>query len=308
MKVLQLVTTERSFFQEQVAALEARGFDCTTVSVPGPEQERRPADFGRFYAEILRTVRREEFDLVHANYGLTLPFAFAQPTRPVVATLWGSDVMSDIDWLVGLTRRFAPRCDAVICPSQRLSRAYDGDDVVVPFGVDTDRFRPIDRETARERVGWPADDRIVLFPYRTDRSVKNFALAKDVAARVDGPVDLRTLSGVAHEEMPYYYNASDAVLVTSRYESGPMVVKEAAACNVPVVSTDVGFARDVLSGVENSAVCADVAELAAELEAILAAGGRSNAREVVHEALSLDRMGDAIERVYDGVLPRKVHV
>jgi glycosyltransferase involved in cell wall biosynthesis len=307
-KVLQLVTTERSFFQQQVAALETRGYDCTTVSVPGPEQERRPADFARFYAEVLRTVGREEFDLVHANYGLTLPFAFAQPIRPVVATLWGSDVMSDIDWLVGLTRRFALRCDAVICPSERLSEAYGDENVVVPFGVDTDRFRPMDRASARERVGWPADDRIVLFPYRTDRRVKNFELAKDVAARVDGPVDLRTLSGVAHEEMPYYYNASDAVLVTSRYESGPMVVKEAAACNVPVVSTDVGFAREVLSGVENSAVRVDADGLAAALEAILESGGRSNAREAVREELSVDRMGDAIERVYEGVLPRKVHV
>lgn len=316
MKVLQLVTTERSFFREQVSALEERGFDCTTVSVPGPEHERRPVDFGRFYAEILRTVRREEFDLVHANYGLTLPFAFAQPTRPIVATLWGSDVMSDIDWLVGMTERFAPRCDAVIAPSERLSRAYDGEDVVVPFGVDTDRFRPIDRASARERVGWPSDERIVLFPYRTDRPVKNFSLAKEVVARTDGPVDLRTLSGVAHEEMPYYYNASDAVLITSRHESGPMVVKEAAACNVPVVSTDVGFALEVLSDVENSAVCPGAADsaagvdadaLAAELEAVLASDGRSDAREAIREALSVDRMGDSIEQVYDELLTSKVH-
>lgn len=302
MKVLQLVTTERSFFREQLSALESRGVDCTTVSVPGPGNDRRPVDFARFYVRVLRTVRHEEFDLVHANYGLTIPFAFAQPTRPVVATLWGSDVMSDIDWLVEITERTAPRCDAVVAPSERLSRAYHGEDVVVPFGVDTDRFRPVDRVTARERIGWPADDRIVLFPYRTDRPEKNFELAKEVVARVDGPVDLRTLSGAPHEEMPYYYNASDAVLLTSRYESGPMVVKEAAACNVPVVATDVGFVPAVLSGVENSAVCADAAELAAGLQSVLDSDGRSDARSAVRDELSLERMGGSLERVYEDVL------
>ena len=308
MKVLQLVTTERSFFREQVSALEARGVDCTTVSVPGPGNERDPADFARFYGRVLRAVRGEAFDLVHANYGLTVPFALAQPTRPVVATLWGSDVMSDIEWLVALTERTAPRCDAVIAPSERLSRAYPGEDVVVPFGVDTDRFRPIDRATARERVGWTGEDDVVLFPYRTDRPEKNYELAEAVVDRVDADVDLRTLSGVPHEEMPYYYNASDAVLLTSRYESGPMVVKEAAACNVPVVATDVGFVPEVLTDVENSAVCADADELVDGLEAVLASDGRSDAREAVRDELSLDRMGEAIERVYDDVLTPKVHV
>jgi glycosyltransferase involved in cell wall biosynthesis len=305
--VLQLVTTERPFFREQVAALEARGIDCTTVTVPGPGNDRRPSDFARFYARVLRAVQRDDFDLVHANYGLTVPFALAQPTRPVVATLWGSDVMSDLEWLVELTCRTASLCDAVVAPSEQLSAAYPGEDVVVPFGVDTDRFRPIDRETARERVGWPADADVLLFPYSTSRPVKNFELAKDVVARVDGPVDLRTLSGVPHEEMPYYYNASDAVLVTSRHESGPMVVKEAAACNVPVISTPVGFAPTVLADVENAAVASGAADLAAELEAILASDRRTDGRAAVRESLSVDRMGESIERVDDRTLGREIH-
>lgn len=301
MKVLHLVTYPRSFHDMQVRALEDAGIECTVLSVPG-DLGRTPVDYARFYASLLRAVRSEEYDVVHAQYGLMVPFALAQPVRPVVTTLWGSDVLSDIGWLVALTTRTAPCSDAVIAPSEQLSGAYPGDDVVIPFGVDTDMFRPIDRDAARERVGWPADERVVLFPYDPARPVKNYELAKDVIADVDGPVMIRTLSGADYEEMPYYFNASDAVLITSSYEAGPMVVKEAAACNVPVVSTDVGFVSEVLDGVSNSAVSDDPAELVAALEAILASGARSDARETLDDDIRLDRSAERVAGVYSEVL------
>lgn len=305
MKALQLVTTPRPFFRQQVDALEARGVDCTTLAVPGVEHARRPVDFGRFYGRVLDRSLRGEFDIVHANYGLTIPFALAQPVRPVVSTLWGSEVMSDVDWLVSLTERTAPHCDAVITPSEPLSDRYPGDDVVVPFGVDTNRFHPIPQPRARDRVGWPASDRIVLFPYDTDRPVKNFQLAKDVVADVDGPVQLRTVSGVDHAEMPYYYNASDAVLVTSRRESGPMVLKEAVACGVPVVSTDVGFAADVLADVDHSAVRTTQTGLAEALEPALetdsdAAGVADGGAHSTADSMA--RLGADLEAVYTDCL------
>lgn len=301
MKVLQLVTFPRSFHDMQVAALEDAGIDCTILSVPG-DLGRSPVDYARFYASLLRAVHRGEYDIVHAHYGLMVPFALAQPVRPVVATLWGSDVLSDIGWLVDLTRWTAPFSDAVISPSEALSAAYPGEDVVIPFGVDTDMFRPIDRDVARERVGWSSDERIVLFPYDPSRPVKNYELAEEVVAGVDGPVEIRTLSGVDYEEMPYYFNASDAVLITSSYEAGPMVVKEAAACNVPVVSTDVGFVSEVLEGVSNSAVRDDREGLVAALEAVLESDGRSDARETLDDEIRLDRSAERVADVYSEVL------
>lgn len=303
MNVLQIVSAPRPFFDVQVDCLEAFGVDCTTVSVPG-RRGRGVFEYGRFYTELWNTVTRDDFDLVHAHYGMMIPFALAQPKRPVVTTLWGSDVMSDIDWLVELTERTAPRCNAVIAPSTALSEQYAGEDVVIPFGVDVEQFRPMDRETARTRVGWPTDELTVLFPYDASRPVKNFELAKEVVANVDAPVTLRTLSGVAYDEMPTYYNASDAVLITSHYEAGPMVIKEAAACNVPVVSTDVGFASEVLDGVRNATVCDDAEELVSSLEAVLRSDRRSNARETLGDEIcpewSARRLVDVYREVLDG--------
>lgn len=295
LRVLQLVTTERPFFETQVEALEARGVDCEVVAVPSDRGGRGPREYVSF---ALQTLGKglEDFDLVHANYGLTAPSAFAQPTRPVVLTLWGSDVMGP-GWLRRLSLTAARRADAVVAPSDALARELDGiEHDVVPFGVDTDLFRPIDRAEARERVGWD-DGPNVLFPYDPGRPVKNHPLAERVAR--EAGATLRTVSGVAYEEMPYYVNAADALLVTSDREAGPMVVREAAACNVPVVSRDVGFARDTLADVSGSAVADDHGGLVAALEDALDAE-RSDGRSAV-ETLSIDDMGRELVRVYRSV-------
>jgi glycosyltransferase involved in cell wall biosynthesis len=183
-----------------------------------------------------------------------------------------------------------------------MSRELDTAHEVVPFGVDTDQFRPMDRETARERVGWDPDpdERTVLFPYAPDRPVKDFPLAQRVIERVPNAT-LRTVSGVDHDEIPHYMNASDALLVTSERESGPMVVREAAACNLPVVSRDVGFAADVLDGVRNSAIADTETGLATALERVLAAEGRSDGREAVAE-LGVDETARHLAQVYRSVL------
>lgn len=300
MKVLQLVTTPRPFFDDQVQALEDAGIACTTLTVPGEPGERTPADYLRFIRHV-RAEATDGYDIVHANYGLTAPAAFAQPVRPVVVTLWGSDLMGGSRLLTEMSRLAARRADAAVVPARTLSRYLDCPHYHVPFGVDTDLFRPIPRSIARKRVGWEADRNVVLFPYDPNRGVKDFPRAERVVARLQTDATLRTIGGIPHEQMPEYMNASDVVLVTSRRESGPMVIKEAAACNVPVVTTNVGFAQSVLDPVSNSAVCETDGELSEALEAVLASSRRSDGRRSAID-LDPDRVGTRLRNIYESLL------
>ena len=302
MRVLQLYTSTRSFFEDQLRALEAVGVECTPLGVPGefePGSYRSVTDYLRYVPQVLGH-SLDGYDVIHANWGLLGPFALAQPARPVVLTLWGSDVMSDRRWLTELSRFGARHADATVLPSEAMRPALDGngEQFHVPFGVDLDRFRPVDRETARERVGWETDRPVVLFPYDGTRPEKGYDRARRVVERADVDADLRTITGVPHEEMPDYMNASDVLLVASDRESGPMVVKEAAACNLPVVSTDVGFVRRTLSGVSHSYVRTDEAGLAAALEAAVEGPRRSDARAAL-EGLDLETMGERLVDVYE---------
>jgi len=302
MKVLQLATSESPFFAEQVRALEGSGVDCTVVTVPSPPDGRTLASFASFYRRVLQEVRTGNYDLVHANYGLLGPLAFAQPVRPLVLSIWGSEVMGYSARLDAVTRAGIAAADAVVVPSRSIVERVESDTVLVPFGVDTERFRPMNRRAARAELGWDADERVVLFPYDPDRAVKDFPRAERVVDETDAT--LRWISDVPHDRVPVYMNASDAVLVTSKRESGPMVVKEAAACNVPVVSTDVGFASDVLDGVAHSTVADADRRLVAGLRSALDADERANGRERI-DALGLERMADSLRAVYQRELGRR---
>ena len=309
MHALQLVTNVDSrFFNQQVRYLEASGVRTTTLPVPGDRyvsdgevNQRSALDYLRLYPSVLRHSLRD-YDLVHANYGLTAPAAVAQPSLPVVVSLWGSDLMGEFGWMSARVSRFA---DAVVVMSPEMARRLDIECHVIPHGVDLDRFSPIPTDEARTELGWDPDARHVLFPYSPERGVKNYPRAERVAGlarqQVDEPVELHTVTGVSHERMPVYMNAADALLITSRREGSPNSVKEAMACNLPVVSTDVGDVRDRLAGVSPSAVRTSDEGLADALADVLVAGERSDGREAARE-ISVERTNERLRDVYRSVV------
>lgn len=304
MHVLNLTTNENSpIFRQQVRALEEQGIECTSVSIQGTTGVNSPRsllDYLRFYPDVLKHSFRK-YDLVHANYGLTAPFALAQLKLPVVLSLWGSDLYGQYGWTSKLCANY---CDATIVMSERMARDLGQDCYVIPHGVDLDQFAPISQSVAVNQIGWDPNAKHVLFPYSPDRDVKNYPRAERLvdAAReaVDAPVKLQSVWGISHEKMPRYMNAADCLLLTSHHEGSPNVVKEALACNLPVVSVDVGDVRERLSGVEPSVVSDDDTELRTALESILSRGERSNGRQYAKE-ISKNRMGEQLQEIYNVV-------
>jgi glycosyltransferase involved in cell wall biosynthesis len=148
----------------------------------------------------------------------------------------------------------------------------------------------MDPQQARALLGWSEDRRYVLFPGNPEVPVKGFALARDSAAhaaeQAKEPLDLVPLWGVAPNQVPIYMNACQVLLLTSFSEGSPNVVKEAMACNLPVVSVPVGDVADLLSGVEGCAVRPrDVEELSKAIIEAVNRGQRTDGR------IALERKG-----------------
>lgn len=309
MRVLNLVpSVDSRFFEQQVTALEARGVSESTLTVPGSrdytdgEARRRSVfDYLKFVPPVLRH-SFGDYDLIHANFGLTAPPAVIQPRLPLVLSLWGTDLMGEYGWV---SRACARRADAVVVMSPEMRDHLDCECTVIPHGIDLEKFSPRETAVAKADLGWDEDRHHVLFPYPPGREVKNYPLAASVCTaadeRLDVPVELHAITDVPHEEMSTYMNATDALMLTSRREGSPNSVKEALACNTPIVATDVGDVADRLAGVSHSVVGRTEDELVDGLVDVLRAGGRSDGRAAVRE-ISVERTSERLYDVYRDVL------
>jgi glycosyltransferase involved in cell wall biosynthesis len=140
------------------------------------------------------------------------------------------------------------------------------------------------REEARRKLGWSQSELVVLINVGSDPINKGLDVAKEavrIAGEKVGPIRLHVLRGeVAPDLVPLHINASNCVLLASRYEGSPNVVKEAMACNVPVVACSVGDVAKRLRGVFPSKVTSrDPAELGSALAEVLSLNQRSNGRD-----------------------------
>lgn len=310
MKVLNLINARKPFLMDQIQALEERGVECDTICVPGnfsaddSDFTRRSVwDYVKFYPMVLSQVS-SEYDLIHAHYGLTAPFALVQPHRPVVLSLWGRDLFGPAS---GVTRVCAKFSDDIIVRSEEMRDELGFDAHIVERGVDMKKFKPRNQEEAQNEIGWDVKSKHVLFPYSPKREKKNYPLAEDVVQKADehydGDVVLHAVHNNPHDKISTYMNAADVLLMTSRpkSEGSPNTVKEALSCNLPVVSTDVGDVKGLLKGVRNSSVCSGEKELINSLQEVLTSGERSNGREYISD-LTWERTADSILEIYKSLL------
>jgi len=229
---------------------------------------------------IRKQIRRGGYDIVHAHYSLTAFAVSLAGRQRMVVSLAGSDILGS-SVLLPLIRLFCRfRWSKVIVKTEAMKdRLRAGDITVIPNGVDTGLFSPSDRSEARKQLGLPGR-KTVLFVADPSRTEKNFALAQK-AVRLLGRDDavLLPVHGVAHDRMPLYYNAADVLLLTSLWEGSVNSVKEAMACNLAVVSTDVGDVRANVSGLEGYHITTyDAVEIAGKLTQVLDSSVNINAR------------------------------
>lgn len=305
------------FVRREADALRAAGHD---VQIFGFDN----TSYARFLAEAMmlrRVVGALNPDLVHAQFGKFTALLAALSGRPFVITFRGTDINHNTrySWLrsaLGLAASQVAGLFArgIVCVSREIQEKVLAcrwrPSIVVPTGVDLQLFRPMDRAAARQRLGYRPEERIVLFNAGKNPVVKDPELAAAAVCEAKAKlavIRFVVLDGTAQpSDIPLYMNAADVLLVTSRTEGSPTVVQEAMACNLPVVSVDVGDVRERLEGVAGCKVLdtRSPAELGAALAAVLTEGNRSDGRAHAH-SLGIDAIATRLSEFYRRVLPQR---
>jgi teichuronic acid biosynthesis glycosyltransferase TuaC len=265
----------------QAFALEKRGVKIVFFRVVG----KGILGYLKSCLELKRHLSHNSYYVVHAHYGLSGVVASLAGAHPLVVSLMGSDVLGSgwLRWLVKFFVAFVWRTVMVKSEAMAIEVGFHRV-MVVPNGIDFDLFREISTTEAKEKVGFRAPKNI-LWPANPAREVKNYKLAVDSMEMLKrSDCVLQMVYGEKPEAMPFYYNAADVVLITSHWEGSPNVLKEALACNVPVVSTPVGDVDKWLTNTAGCKICAPNAkDIAGGIEFALAFGKRTNGREQIEE-------------------------
>jgi len=294
-----------SFVMQQVQQIRALGHQVDVLHFPG---YRSRLEYLKAAVEVSRRTRRQSYDVVHAHYGVTgLPALFRSAT-PLVISLHGSDAL--VGWHEPLISRIVCRlADATIVASKKIADRIPGD--VIPCGVDLAIFEPKPKPEARQRLNLDSQRKYILFPFNPARSIKRFDLASGAVtklAREGVDIELLTVSKVPNAEMPWYYSAADAMILCSYSEGSSTAVKEALACNLPIVSTNVGDIREIVQGIAGVEVVEQTPDaLSGALKRVLypPAAFAFNSRTAM-ERYSQPKMVEAIVRVYNRVIEQRI--
>jgi len=229
-----------------------------------------PFNYFKAWFQIRKEISWKQADILHAHWGQSAFLAFFSH-KPLVITFHGSDLQGIMGTsghynlrgkvLIMLNKLMARRATRCVAVSQRikdlLPRCCRSAEVI-PMGIDLDSFHPMNKAICKQTLGLDNAIRYVLFVSDPTRPEKRFALAQEAFTSANIPnAELLVISGKPYEKIPLYLNAGDLLLMTSSHEGSPVILKEALACNLPVVAVDVGDAREKLQDIAGCVVCED---------------------------------------------------
>lgn len=309
------------FVEEQARALQLQGCEVVFFGVQG----KGIMGYLRCLPTLMRAIKQHQPDLIHAHYGLSGLLANLQRRVPVVTTYHGSDInkpnilrFSKIAIRLSAHNIFVSQRNVTLALSPnslityRLKKRY----TLLPCGVNlplpwsemqTQRVEQLTlNQWVQEKLN--AGVKHVLFAGAFNNAVKDPELAKaaiNELASEGVEVELIELKGYNRNQVNALMYNCDTLLMTSKTEGSPQVIKEAMVCGCPIVSVDVGDVAERVSGVEGCYVVSsrEPAAIAEALQQALAFHGKTNGREkIIEMGLSNEQVAQRLVAIYESVL------
>lgn len=200
--------------------------------------------------------------------------------------------------------------------------------VVIPTGVDIQIFLPLPKKELRKKYHLSEEDQIITFVGRLEKE-KNLALLLEAfrqikaklknaklvfvgRGREEKPLILKVkelnlddvifVGEIQNDKIPEWLSVANVFAFCSLFEGSPIVIKEALACNLPVVSVDVGDVKEVIRDIEGCYIAKrNPDDLAKKIMMALTEARKINSREKMIQ-YSYDNIGKKTMELYTSLL------
>lgn len=309
------------FIEEQIATLQAFDVYVVRYGIKG----KGILGYLRSLPALKRAIKQHQPDLIHAHYGLSGLLANLQRRVPVITTYHGSDInkpnilrFSKIAMRLSAWNIFVSKRNIAIAkPTNKYTLLPCGVNLPLPWSeMQTQRVGQLTLNQWVQRK-LDKDVKYVLFAGAFDNAVKDPELAKSAIAFynstftnsqlpiANSPIELIELKGYNRDQVNALMYNCHALLLTSKTEGSPQVIKEAMACGCPIVSVDVGDVAERVSGVEGCYVVhsREPAVIAEALKKAIAFDGKTNGRShIIKMGLSNEQVAEQLVGIYNKIL------
>lgn len=281
--------------------------------------------------DLKRKIREFQPDIIHAHFGLSAITAELQSLAPVVTTFHNGETLNKhVNFLTSL---FSLRAKHVVYVAQHIhdlvyfkAKKYS----IIPCGVNMDDCHLIDQVSARKLLGFEDGIKYILFGGGFDNLRKNYAILRDTVERIErapwvsveggercGNIVCLEMKGLSRAECVLRMNACDLFALPSHSEGSPQALKEAMACNCPIIATDMADVRHLLGNLPGHYILRNprptkerwdadeksVDELVALVQEALQFNSRTNGRDRITELhLSNEQVAEQLIEIYKQVL------
>jgi glycosyltransferase involved in cell wall biosynthesis len=297
------------FVIEQVESVKSLGVEFEYYNVQG----HGISGYLKNLTPLKKKIRSYKPDIIHAHYGLSgMLSLLAKGRAPLITTFHGNDINSlhplntlNPNWNKMLSRivHFGDNHSIFVTEdiaNQINAKSFNSD--IIPCQVNLDTFYPVDKGDARKYFKLSILKRYVLFSSSFRTPIKNSPLAKEACLNFDN-LELIELNGYSRHEVNLLLNACDLALITSYNEGSNQFLKEAMACNRPVVSTKVGDTSFIFGNTEGCYITrTEASDVTINIKKALDFGQTTGRNRIIELGLDSETISKRVLEVYKKTL------
>jgi len=271
-------------------------------------------------------IKNERFDIIHAHYGLCgMVSIIACYRMPVVVSFMGTDLhgglIKSFKTFISYTLNKAISFFVQIFATRVIVKSINlyvnlsvskHKAVIIPNGVDLELYFEENKLSSLANLSMNTGiSKILFLGSKTDLN-KNFSLLESsfLQNKLYERAELIAPYPISAAKVSSYIAACDVLVLLSYNEGSPNVIKEAMACNCPIVSTDVGDVKWLVGDTAGCYICdytpSDVAEKIKYALDFASSIGRTNGRDRILElGLDSDSVAKRVVNIYSEIISSK---